>query len=339
MHVSTIWKATAGLMIGAFLWAPGEAAAGDKIIMRYSHSSAAMVEEPHHVAALDFKKYVEEKTGGKVEVQIYPASQLGGEERAFQDVQQGVIQIASLASNNAAVFSPSLYVIDLPYLFRTNREGWELLDKYWDTLNAKTLEESGNRIIGWLDLGYRHICNSKHPVRNINDLKGLKIRVPNNPVMINTFRAWGCEPTPLAWDETFNALQQKVVDGQENSYVVFASNKFEEVQKYMTELRYKLQIIVMVVNDAWLKRQPADVQKAILEGGRVATKHNREMIMAMEARLKPAMQKAGVEILDKPEDEDIWEKKALALWPDLYPKIGNLDLLDKMMADMGRRRP
>lgn len=226
-----------------------------------------MVEEPHHTAALDFKKYVEEKTKGRVEVQIYPASQLGGEERAFQDVQQGVIQIASLASNNAAVFAPSLYVIDLPYLFRTNQEGWAILDKYWDELNAKTIKESGNRIIGWLDLGYRHVCNSKRPIRTIEDLKGLKIRVPNNPVMINTFRAWGCEPTPLAWDETFNALQQKVVDGQENSYVVFASNKFEEVQKYMTELRYKLQIIVMVVNDTWLKKQPADIQQAILEGG------------------------------------------------------------------------
>ena len=182
MQLSNTWKATVGLMIGAILCLPAQAAAEKKIIMRYSHSSAAMVEEPHHTAALDFKKYVEEKTKGRVEVQIYPASQLGGEERAFQDVQQGVIQIASLASNNAAVFAPSLYVIDLPYLFRTNQEGWTILDKYWDELNAKTIKESGNRIIGWLDLGYRHVCNSKRPIRTIEDLKGLKIRVPNNPV-------------------------------------------------------------------------------------------------------------------------------------------------------------
>lgn len=143
MQLSNTWKATVGLMIGAILCLPAQAAAEKKIIMRYSHSSAAMVEEPHHTAALDFKKYVEEKTKGRVEVQIYPASQLGGEERAFQDVQQGVIQIASLASNNAAVFAPSLYVIDLPYLFRTNQEGWAILDKYWDELNAKTIKESG----------------------------------------------------------------------------------------------------------------------------------------------------------------------------------------------------
>ena len=327
------------LALGMLLCLPPNAAAEKKIILRYSHSSAAMVEEPHHVAALDFKKFVEERTKGKVEVQISPASQLGGEERAFQDVQQGVIQIASLASNNAAVFAPSLYVIDLPYLFTTNEEGWKTLDKYWDEFNKRTIQESGNRIIGWLDLGYRHICNSKRPVRVLSDLQGLKIRVPNNPVMIDTFRAWGCEPTPLAWDETFNALQQKVVDGQENSYVVFASNKFEEVQKYMTELRYKLQIIVMVVNDAWLNRQPADVREAILEAGRFATTHNRQKIMEWESILKPAMQKAGVEILDRPDDEALWQKKAMELWPSLYPKIGTLDLLDAMMADMNRTRP
>ncbi|WP_308775313.1 TRAP transporter substrate-binding protein [uncultured Bilophila sp.] len=339
MQLSNTWKATVGLMIGAILCLPAQAAAEKKIIMRYSHSSAAMVEEPHHTAALDFKKYVEEKTKGKVEVQIYPASQLGGEERAFQDVQQNVIQIASLASNNAAVFAPSLYVIDLPYLFRTNQEGWAILDKYWDELNAKTIRESGNRIIGWLDLGYRHICNSKRPVRTIEDLKGLKIRVPNNPVMINTFRAWGCEPTPLAWDETFNALQQKVVDGQENPYPVFASNKFEEVQKYITEIHYKVWIGPIVVNAAWLKKQPEDVQKAILEGGRLATENNRKMIAEMEVELVKAIKDKGVEILAKPEDEPVWQEKAMNVWPQFYDKIGDISLLDTMMKSLGRTRP
>ena len=329
------------LVCAGLIWAaPAPANAADKIVIRFAHSNTPSDMDPYHALVTKMNDKLVKKLGAdRIEIQEFPAGQIGSEERSFQDVQQGVIQIASLASNNAAVFAPSLYVIDLPYLFRTNQEGWAILDKYWDELNAKTIKESGNRIIGWLDLGYRHVCNSKRPIRTIEDLKGLKIRVPNNPVMINTFRAWGCEPTPLAWDETFNALQQKVVDGQENSYVVFASNKFEEVQKYMTELRYKLQIIVMVVNDTWLKKQPADSQQAILEGGRLATKHNREMIMAMEARLKPAMKKAGVEILDKPEDENVWEEKAMALWPDLYPKIGNLDLLDKMMADMHRKRP
>ena len=339
MQLSSTWKATVGLMIGAILCLPAQAAAEKKIIMRYSHSSAAMVEEPHHTAALDFKKYVEEKTKGRVEVQIYPASQLGGEERAFQDVQQGILQMTVLAVNNASIFAPSLGAFDLPYIFKSVKEFDDCVDQNWDLINKRMEAESGTIAIAWHSQGFRFITNSKQPVAKLADLAPVKIRTPNNPIMIGVYRAWGTDPVPMAMDETFNALQQKVVDGQENSYVVFASNKFEEVQKYMTELRYKLQIIVMVVNDTWLKKQPADIQQAILEGGRLATKHNREMIMAMEARLKPAMKKAGVEILDKPEDENVWEEKAMALWPDLYPKIGNLDLLDKMMADMHRKRP
>ena len=339
MQLSNTWKATVGLMIGAILCLPAQAAAEKKIIMRYSHSSAAMVEEPHHTAALDFKKYVEEKTKGRVEVQIYPASQLGGEERAFQDVQQGILQMTVLAVNNASIFAPSLGAFDLPYIFKSVKEFDDCVDQNWDLINKRMEAESGTIAIAWHSQGFRFITNSKQPVAKLADLAPVKIRTPNNPIMIGVYRAWGTDPVPMAMDETFNALQQKVVDGQENSYVVFASNKFEEVQKYMTELRYKLQIIVMVVNDTWLKKQPADIQQAILEGGRLATKHNREMIMAMEARLKPAMKKAGVEILDKPEDENVWEEKAMALWPDLYPKIGNLDLLDKMMADMHRKRP
>lgn len=340
MNIGNYLKMLAIGAMAATFALPGAAnAAEKKIVMRYSHSSSAMVKEPHHAAALDFKEHVEKSTGGKVEVQIYPGSQLGGEERSFQDIQQGVIQAASLAVNNVTVFSPSMGVFDLPYLFTNYEDAYKVIDENWEEINKRMIDESGNMAVGWLVQGFRVLSNSKHAIRTLPDLQGLKIRVPNNPVMIDTFRAWGCEPTPLAWDETFNALQQKVVDGQENSYVVFASNKFEEVQKYMTELRYKLQIIVMVVNDAWLNRQPADVREAILEAGRFATTHNRQKIMEWEAALKPAMQKAGVEILDRPDDEALWQKKAMELWPSLYPKIGTLDLLDAMMADMNRTRP
>ena len=163
--------------------------------------------------------------------------------------------------------------------------------------------------------------------------------MPNNPIMIATFRAWGGEPAPMAWDETFNALQQKVVDGQENPYPVFASNKFEEVQKYITEIHYKVWIGPIVVNAAWFKKQPADVQKAILEGGRLATENNRKMIAEMETDLVKVLKDKGVEILAKPEDEPVWQEKAMGVWPQFYDKIGDISLLDTMMKSLGRTRP
>ena len=327
------------LVLGLIVATAGIGLAGDKVIMRYSHSSAAMVMEPHHAAALDFKKYVEEATQGKVDVQIYPASQLGGEQRSFQDIQNGVVQIASLAVNNVTVFSPSLGVFDLPYMYSSYDECYKVIDDNWDAINERMIKESGNMAVGWLVQGFRVLSNSKHPVRTIGDLKGLKIRVPNNPIMVATFRAWGCEPTPMAWDETFNALQQNVVDGQENPYPVFASNKFEEVQKYITEIHYKPWIGPIVINHSWFEKQTPEVQKAILEGGRVATKHNREIIAQMKEELKKQIKAAGVEILDQPDDEPVWIEKAQAIWPEFYDKIGDITLLDSMMKTLGRTRP
>lgn len=328
-----------GALCGVLLFPSPSEGADKKIVMRYSHSSGAMVKEPHHAAALDFKNYVEKVTGGKVEVQIYPGSQLGGEERSFQDIQQGVIQIASLAVNNVTVFSPSMGVFDLPYMFTNYEDCYKVIDTNREAINKRMIEESGNMAVGWLVQGFRVLSNSKHPIRTLSDLKGLKIRVPNNPIMIATFRAWGGEPAPMAWDETFNALQQKVVDGQENPYPVFASNKFEEVQKYITEIHYKMWIGPIVVNAAWLERQPADVRKAILEGGRIATENNRRMIAAMEAELVTAIKAGGVEILPKPDDESVWQEKAMSVWPQFYDKIGDISLLDTMMRSLGRSRP
>ena len=329
------------LVCAGLIWAaPAPANAADKIVIRFAHSNTPSDMDPYHALVTKMNDKLVKKLGAdRIEIQEFPAGQIGSEERSFQDVQQGILQMTVLAVNNASIFAPSLGAFDLPYIFKSVKEFDDCVYQNWDLINKRMEAESGTIAIAWHSQGFRFITNSKQPVAKLADLAPVKIRTPNNPIMIGVYRAWGTDPVPMAMDETFNALQQKVVDGQENSYVVFASNKFEEVQKYMTELRYKLQIIVMVVNDTWLKKQPADIQQAILEGGRLATKHNREMIMAMEARLKPAMKKAGVEILDKPEDENVWEEKAMALWPDLYPKIGNLDLLDKMMADMHRKRP
>ena len=329
------------LVCAGLIWAaPAPANAADKIVIRFAHSNTPSDMDPYHALVTKMSDKLVKKLGAdRIEIQEFPAGQIGSEERSFQDVQQGILQMTVLAVNNASIFSPSLGAFDLPYIFKSVKEFDDCVDQNWDLINKRMEAESGTVAIAWHSQGFRFITNSKQPISTLAELAPVKIRTPNNPIMIGVYRAWGTDPVPMAMDETFNALQQKVVDGQENSYVVFASNKFEEVQKYMTELRYKLQIIVRVVNDTWLKKQPADIQQAILEGGRLATKHNREMIMAMEARLKPAMKKAGVEILDKPEDENVWEEKAMALWPDLYPKIGNLDLLDKMMADMHRKRP
>lgn len=240
--------------------------AAEKIIVRFSHSNTPSPMDSYHALAQKIKTKLESRLGtDRIEVQEYPAGQLGSEERSFQDVQQGILQMTVLAVNNASVFAPSLGVFDLPYIFKDVKEFDDCVEQHWDLINKRMEEESGTVAIAWHSQGYRFITNSKHPVTKLSELQTLKIRTPNNPIMIGVYRAWGCQPVPLAWDETFNAVQQKVVDGQDNPLISIATNRFYEIQKYITEVHYKLWTGPVVVNADWLRSLPKDVQDAIIQ--------------------------------------------------------------------------
>ncbi|MEW9673831.1 TRAP transporter substrate-binding protein [Ammoniphilus sp. 3BR4] len=311
----------------------------EKIVMKYSHGVGATLDDPHQWTAVKFKELVEKYSNGKVEVQIYPAGQLGSEARGFQDVQSRVIQATSLAVNNASPFAPSLGFFDLPYLFKNRDEFNTVIDKLWDPLNEQMIKESGNRAIIWFDQGFRVITNSKKPIESMDDLHGLKIRVPQNPMMIGAFQAWGGEPTPISWDETFPALQQQVVDGQENPYTVIYNSKFQEVQKYITDINYKMWIGPVVVNEQWLQSLPEDVREAIIRAGKEASLAEREFIQKMEQDTLKKLTDAGMVHLGTPKDEGAWMEKAMATWPQYYEKIGGTEMLEKVMGVIGREMP
>lgn len=320
--------------------AAGDAGKNEKIVIKYTHGVGTDPSDPHQWVALKFKELAEKYTDGKVEVQIFPGGQLGSEQRGFQDVQNGVVQATSLAGNNAAVFAPSVGVYDLPYLFKSREEAYKVIDGIWDDLNKKMIEESGTRALIWFDQGFRVLTNSKRPVQTLDDLKGLKIRVPQNPMMIGAFKAWGCEPVPIAWDETFNALQQGVVDGQENPHTVNNSMKFYEAkQKYITDIHYKMWIGPVVVQEKWLQSLPADVRDALIKAGKETALAEREFIQKLESDALENLKKNGMQYLGAPKDEDEWQKRAMAIWPQFYSKIGGTEILAKAMQILGREMP
>ncbi|GAB6159265.1 TRAP transporter substrate-binding protein [Desulfotomaculum varum] len=313
---------------------------GEKIIIKYTHGVGTDPSDPHQWVALKFKELAEKYTDNRVEVQIFPGGQLGSEQRGFQDVQNGVVQATSLAGNNAAVFAPSVGVYDLPYMFMNREEAYKVIDGLWDDLNQKMIEQSGTRALIWFEQGFRVLTNSKKPVTTLDDLKGLKIRVPQNPMMIGAFKAWGCEPVPVAWDETFNALQQGLVDGQENPHTVNNSMKFYEAkQKYITDIHYKMWIGPVVVQEKWLQSLPADIREALIKAGRDTALAEREFIAELEAKALENLKQHGMEYLGPPKDEAEWQKRAMAIWPQFYDKIGGTELIEKAMKILGKEMP
>lgn len=288
--------------------------------------------------ATKFKAAFEQKTGGKHKVDLFPNGQLGSEEATVSNAQLGTLDFSILAINNVTPFSPTVGVLTLPYVIQSAEEAKKLTTgEVGKELTENTVRDAGVRIVGWAYSGFRVLTNSKKPVRTLEDLKGLKIRVPKNEIMIASYQAWGINPTPMAWSETFTALQQRVVDGQDNPYITVAAMKFNEVQKYVTNIRYVFSLEPLVVSEVVFKKQPADVQKAILEAGAEATEHSYQWLQATEDKIRKELVAKGMQITDPADGEKEWIAKATtAVWPKFHQSIGGKDKLDRVLKTLGR---
>ena len=171
----------------------------------------------------------------------------------------------------------------------------------------------------------------------VEDLEGLVIRVPKNEIMIDSYNAWGINPTPMAWSETFTALQQGVVDGQDNPYLTIHSMKFYEVQKYITDICYVFSIEPLIISEGLFQSLDANVQEAVLAAGQAATEHSAKFLRESEASIREDLISKGMEISAPADDEQAWIQKATeAVWPKHYDSIGGKEKLDKAMEILGR---
>ena len=288
--------------------------------------------------ATKFKQSFEQKTGGKHKIDLFPNGQLGSEENTVSNAAIGTLDFSILALNNVTPFSPSVGVLTLPYVIQSVDEAKKLtMGDVGKELTANTVRDANVRIVGWSYSGFRVLTNSKKPVKTLADLQGLKIRVPKNEIMIASYQSWGINPSPMAWGETFTALQQRVVDGQDNPYITISAMKFNEVQKYVTNLRYVFSLEPLIVSESVFKRQPADVQKAILDAGAEASEHSYRWLLDTEDKIRKELVAKGMQIVDPADGEKEFITKATTtVWPKFYESIGGKDKLDKVLKSLGR---
>jgi tripartite ATP-independent transporter DctP family solute receptor len=285
-----------------------------------------------------FKAEFEKKTGGKHTVDLFPNGQLGDEQNTVNNAAMGTLDFSVLAINNVTPFSPSVGVLTLPYVIQSAEDAKTLTQgPIGKELTENTIRDAGVRIVGWAYSGFRVLTNSKRPVTTLADLKGLVIRVPKNEIMIATYQAWGINPTPMAWSETFTALQQRVVDGQDNPYITVSAMKFNEVQKYITNVRYLFSLEPLIVSESVFQEQKPEVQQAILEAGKAATAHSFTYLQQSEDQIKKELAAKGMQISDAANGEKEWiEKATTAVWPKFYESIGGKAKLDEALKALGR---
>lgn len=175
-----------------------------------------------------------------------------------------------------------------------------------------------------LDIGYRQLTTSaKHPVRKLADAKGIKIRTPQNALMVSTFKALGLEPTAVSFAETFNALQQGVVDGQEGCFNNVVTLKFYEAQKYATMINYSVHSCNFIVGERWLQSLPEKERNALIRAGKEAMEYERTKVAGMLEADDKLMVEHGMELLGVVEDLPEWIRLGRTAWPKCYEVIGD----------------
>ena len=273
-----------------------------KTVVKYGHVGPPV--HPQHKATLAFAKYVNDKTKGEIEIQVFPLGQLGAERSMTEQVQTGTLHMTAVTSGVLSNFVPEMGIIELPFIYPDRETAYKVLDdKEILERFTKFCDAKGFVFIGYTENEFRDISNSKRPIHKPEDLKGLKIRVIESPVFIDTFKALGANPTPLPFPEIYNALQQKVIDGQDNPIFTSILMKFTEVNKFATITNHMLTECPVIVNKKFWGSLTPGQQRIFREAADIQVKVNREENAKnrIEAIDKAKAQKVDVIILNAQE--------------------------------------
>jgi tripartite ATP-independent transporter DctP family solute receptor len=274
----------------------GAATAAPKWKIKLGHDHKE--DSPHHEAALMFKKKVEEATKGEIEITIHPTGLLGTGIQMVEMVQAGALELLAIPTSNVQVIHPALQIMELPFLFPNRDEMNKALDGDFGKALVKPLEDKGITGLSFWESGFKQLtCNS--PIRKIGDMKGKKFRIMPSPVIREQFKAWGAAPVPIDFQELYNALQQGVVDGQENPLMTIVTRKFYEVQKYVTLSSHAWLGYLFMVNKKFMESLPADYQKLVRQTAMEAAVFERGLIMKQNQDYINTIKASGkTEIID-----------------------------------------
>jgi TRAP-type transport system periplasmic protein len=240
--------------------------------IKLGHGDPADVYTSQHAASSSvFKQIVESETGGAVEVKLFPAGQVGGENALAEATKMGTIQM-SMLSAPFSNYCKEAQVLDIPYLFSSNVVAWKTLDgSFGKELAQECLNKTGMRVLEYGQVGFRNFTNSSRPIKTPADLKGLKFRVMESPIYMTLVRSFGASPVPISWNETYTALQQKVVDGHENGVPPIKFGKIYEVQKYLTLDGHTFGVSFMLINEKFFQGLPKEYQTIVKQAALTAS--------------------------------------------------------------------
>lgn len=243
------------------------------------------IEHPSSVAVEQvFKKEIARLTNNQLQVDVFPAMQLGGAKENVDAVRSGTLALTWVGAAFLSRIAPELEAVSLPFIFPNRETAFRVIDGPVGDAIDKKLQDKGFTSLGWMELGMRHITNSKGPIQSVADLKGMKIRLQPNETHLATFRAIGANPVAMDVKELYSALEQKVVDAQENPYTVISASRYGEVQKHLSNSGHFFDFIAVVASKKAFEQLKPEHQKAIREAMTTTIAFQRKL--AAETELK-----------------------------------------------------
>jgi len=270
--------------------------ASAETVIKVGHGAA---ESFHmHRALLHFEELVEAGSNGEIDVQIFPSSQMGPDREMIEGVQTGVLEMAIPPSSFFAGWDPAFAVIELPYMYASKDIAFDVLEgEAGDSMIAR-VENQGLVGLGWLELGVRNVTNNVRPIATPADLDGVKLRTMQVPAHVATFQALGANPTPMNFGEVYSALQQGVIDGQENPLAIITSQLFFEVQKYLSTTGHVFAVYMPVISQPFFASLSAEHQQLVRNSMAAARVHQAELVSAEDSSQLEEIRAAGVEVLE-----------------------------------------
>lgn len=299
--------------------------AKQKIILSTGNPDGSL----HVIAAKKFKELVEKD--GRMTVELHylngPLPNIGGEEDNAKALKlgTGLPHVSIMAVNNTTIHSPINGFLTLPYLFPSVNDAKTLFNSEFMKMyiNALMVQQGNYRALGWLIGGYRHLTNSKKPVTSLEDIKGLKIRTPGNPIMLKTYSSFGAIARPKKWADTFDALQSGEFDGQENPFSVILDMKFWNAgQKYITKNGTILWTGPILISEKFYQTLPLELRQVLTQAGEAAAKYEWDWISTQISGTQKTLESKGMKILELT-DKPKWVTAARKIWPDFYAMIGS----------------
>lgn len=293
---------------------------------------------PQYDGIQKFAELVEAKSGGKIKAKVFGGTVLGKDIQVLSSMQGGFIDMAIMNTNLLVGIIKEAGLVDLPYLFENEKEAHQVLDSPVGQKIHTALDSKGLIGLAFMEMGYYHLHNSVRPINKIDDVSGLKMRVTETPVTIDTYKAFGASPVPLPYAELYNALEQRIVDGGGQPPINMVYGKIGEVSKYYSLNYYSYTPLSLLMSKKVWDKLSAEEKAIVKESAKEAKDYQREVAAKKTAECLEQLQKSTTKVNEISKEEIERFRKAVQPVVDKYSKMYNEELAKEMFAEIAKIR-